>query len=445
MLKRARVPQGLVCCGHGGTSMDQWSPDLKDQGGKSLYGAWLRRFRKLGQPIRGIVWYQGESDASEPCAPAYTDKMERLVAATRQDFGDPDLPWMVVQIGRVIMAGWTGPWWNSIQEQERLLPERISNLDVVPAVDLETDDSIHISGKDNAVLGQRLARIADRLALGNKREAGGIQPVTLKPYVHIKRPEPARFGIEITFKNVVGGLRSTGRPVGFTTVDHKGQPFPAFFKTRLCGDKVYLETVSAADTVYGVSYGFGIDPVCNITDGRGMGIPVFGPLKLNGLQGSSFFVNWRIAGPFPLSGDLRTEGMPDLRTAGREWRTPFSVTPALAMPQDVQNAKPGWFYFQTAFEADAARALILSMGSDSPYKVWLNGGEVACDPKATNPCNPDEYRHRVSVKAGRNEMVVLFDGRKGMGWGICARLLPPGRKGELPESAIKELTDPFEA
>ncbi|MCL1794380.1 MAG: sialate O-acetylesterase, partial [Oscillospiraceae bacterium] len=34
------VPQGVLCCAHGGTSMEQWSPSLKSKGGSgSLYGA----------------------------------------------------------------------------------------------------------------------------------------------------------------------------------------------------------------------------------------------------------------------------------------------------------------------------------------------------------------------------------------------------------------------
>ena len=39
MLRRTGVPQGLIACAHGGTSMAQWSPKLKRLGGDSLYGA----------------------------------------------------------------------------------------------------------------------------------------------------------------------------------------------------------------------------------------------------------------------------------------------------------------------------------------------------------------------------------------------------------------------
>ena len=55
MRNRTGVPQGLIACAHGGTSMAEWSPLLRKKGGASFYGAMLRRFRKLGQPVAGVL------------------------------------------------------------------------------------------------------------------------------------------------------------------------------------------------------------------------------------------------------------------------------------------------------------------------------------------------------------------------------------------------------
>ena len=71
------------------------------------------------------------------------------------------------------LKGW------DIQEQQRHLPERIRYLSVVPAVDLELDDSIHLSANGHSLLAKRLARCADRLALGNRKE---------KPPIMFKTP-----------------------------------------------------------------------------------------------------------------------------------------------------------------------------------------------------------------------------------------------------------------
>jgi sialate O-acetylesterase len=37
---------------------------LKQKGGDSLYGAMIRRFELIGGKVAGVLWYQGESDAS---------------------------------------------------------------------------------------------------------------------------------------------------------------------------------------------------------------------------------------------------------------------------------------------------------------------------------------------------------------------------------------------
>ncbi len=275
MYNKSKVPQGLIACAHGGTSMAQWSPDLADQGGASLYGAMMRRFEKMGQPIAGILWYQGESDANENAASLYTKNMKELVEATRKDMHSPKLPWMIVQIGCHIAAG--GQYWNSIQEQQRLLPESIKNFEVAPAIDLALDDGIHISGKGHAILGKRLARLADRLVYRNKKSKSGIKLKSIK-YIHAayQPGEPVVSSIEVTYSNVVGSLTSQGLPTGFAIIDEKGNNANLIYNTRLFGNKVVLEV---SEPIYGesplkLSYGHGRYSYCNITDSEGMSIPV---------------------------------------------------------------------------------------------------------------------------------------------------------------------------
>lgn len=98
LYKRTSVPQGLIACAHGGTSMNQWDPALKKHGGASLYGAMYRRFVKNGSAVAGVFWYQGCSDANPQQAPCYTDRMKKLVKSIRRDFKDPRLPIVTVQL-----------------------------------------------------------------------------------------------------------------------------------------------------------------------------------------------------------------------------------------------------------------------------------------------------------------------------------------------------------
>jgi len=105
MVRRTGVPQGLVCTAHGGTSMTQWDPARKGEGGRSLYGSMLLSARATGQPVAGVLWYQGESDANPGDAPLYAGRMKKLVAASRRDLGLPRLPWIIVQIARFFRDG----------------------------------------------------------------------------------------------------------------------------------------------------------------------------------------------------------------------------------------------------------------------------------------------------------------------------------------------------
>jgi len=273
MFARSGVPQGLIATAHGGTSMAQWDPALKGRGGESLYGSMLLSLRATGQPVAGVLWYQGESDTRDEEPDLYTDRMRALVAAVRRDLKQPALPWIMAQIGAVY-GDWGGPRWNDTQEQQRLLPKRIRHLDLVSAVDLPLDDYIHIAAEGFPVLAARMARVADRLVLRNRREAPMPRLRKIVP------PSPKRPHIDVVFANVPGGLRAAGLPRGFTVLDGEGRELPCVFKTTLLGDRARLHL--APDLVPGaehrLAYGHGKTPDCNITDGRGCALPVFGPL-----------------------------------------------------------------------------------------------------------------------------------------------------------------------
>ncbi len=160
------VPIGLVACAHGGTSMEQWNPAKKDEGGNSLYGSMMRQFRLAGGKVKGVLWYQGESDAMGGDAwKSYTQVFSHFIASVRSDFGQPELPFYFVQIGRFVRAG-DPKGWNTVQDAQRLLPERVPNTAVISVIDLELDDAIHVGTQGQKRAGQRLARIAERELFG---------------------------------------------------------------------------------------------------------------------------------------------------------------------------------------------------------------------------------------------------------------------------------------
>lgn len=273
MRRRTGVPQGLIACAHGGTSMEQWDPGKKSLGGGSLYGALVRRLRKNGNKVAGVFWYQGCSDANKEAAAVYTQRMKALIRAFRRDARDSKLPIVIVQISRVI--GWPDDadiHWNSIQEQQRRLPERIRNTTIVPTIDLTLDDGIHISGRGQQRLGRRGAFAMEVLRRG--RKAG-------RPPIAIGRIQVKKLGdrpvckVVIDFRNVVGSLRAPGRPAGFVVNDGKSGNLVYDIQLRGARAHVYVGLTADDATTRFITYGFGTNPHCNITDDADRSLPVF--------------------------------------------------------------------------------------------------------------------------------------------------------------------------
>ena len=277
MLQRTGVPIGLLPCAHGGTSMEQWSPTLKDKLGDSLYGATYRRFLATGARIRGVLWYQGESEANPKVIAAFPDKFEKLVAAFRQDFLQPDLPFYYVQIGRHVNFTNQSEW-NAVQEAQRKLESRIPKVGMVPAVDLALDDAIHISTAD-------LKRLALRLANQISHDMH-TDLEKFRPYKRGPRPANAKLEgdiVRILFAEVNGKLVAIGRLGGFSIHTPDGAPFPAIFRAQIDpsdGNSVILNISGKLPDGATVHYAAGRDPYANLNDELDMGAPAFGPLPI---------------------------------------------------------------------------------------------------------------------------------------------------------------------
>lgn len=278
MVKRSGVPIGLLPCAHGGTSMDQWSPGLRDQGGDSLYGGALRRARLAGGRIAGILWYQGESDASPKAAPDFRAKFEKLVAAFRSDLGQPDVPFYYVQIGRHV-ASTNMNEWNHVQEMQRQAESTIANSGMVTAIDLSLDDGIHVGVRDLKLLGRRMANLACHDRFPGAASCGWLK--------RGPRPVSIRYSggvIRVMFNEVNGKLVSHGRVAGFSVHDASGAAVPFFFRAevdRNNGNTILLHSgPTRLPEGATLRYGAGKDPYCNVRDEAGMALPVFGPLLI---------------------------------------------------------------------------------------------------------------------------------------------------------------------
>ena len=279
LVERTGVPIGLVPCAHGGTSMDQWNPELKSAGGDSLYGAMIRRIGVVGGHVRGVLWYQGESDARPGSAEEFAGKFERFIGAVRADTGQPDLAFYYVQLGRfAFSAGPAG--WHTVREAQRVTPQQVPGTVVVPAIDLSLDDLIHISTPGLKRLGVRLAKVACREQFGQTEFERGPQ------LTEVSYEKDAR-QIRVRYEDVNGQLSPSRHIAGYSLRNSEGKQLPLIYDAQVDdADRgcVLLRLVGDVPPATQLWYGYGLDPYCNLVDAEDMAAPAFGPWPLTAAE-----------------------------------------------------------------------------------------------------------------------------------------------------------------
>src|SRR5579859_371689 len=154
-------PIGLVQTSLGGSPLAQWDPTEPGPLGE-LGRNMLRCVQAVGGRVKGVLWYQGESDCNASDGATYLERFGQAVASWRAAVGQPDLPVLTVQLNRMNAPadGENERGWALVREAQRQAARTIPYVVVVPAFDLPLSDFIHNSPAGNMLLGERLARAA---------------------------------------------------------------------------------------------------------------------------------------------------------------------------------------------------------------------------------------------------------------------------------------------
>jgi sialate O-acetylesterase len=436
MQKITDIPQGVIACAHGGTSMDQWNPARRASEDSCLFGAMIRRLQKNGNKVAGLVWYQGESDANEQVHAAYTDRMVDMIQVLRDEAKAPKLPVAIVQLSRVL--GWGDrPEWNSIQEQQRTLPEKVKNVVVVPAIDLTLDDSIHVGGPDMNRLGRRLARGMAALTGLSKKDR---KPIEFKSVKIEADPYYGFAEIRVKFNNVVGELKSGGaRPTGFAV---RGPDPAPIYDVTLDGDEAVLHMCGTRSQIQRkfLYYGFGTDPYCNITDSADRSLPVMGPVPVGACEARTDFVrSIEVSELLEGAGKLEAVQYPDgtLQLMRRKF-----VDDYWNLHPELMNAGDRLVFFRCHFDCPEDMKLAARLGYDGPVKVWIDGEEKLHDPSGINPAIPDKTVIKFDAPAGRREILIALGSNNGAAWGVFLQFERLGLSKELLEKGPEAFAMP---
>ena len=146
-IAKARVGKqiGLVVNARGGTAISEWKP------GTTLYNEAVKRAKmamKNGN-LKGIVWHQGESDASK--AETYPEKITELIQSLRIDLDIPDLPFVAGQLSE------DKPERHAFNLMILTLPKLVPHTGIVTTEGTTTMEKTHFNSASQRLLGERYA------------------------------------------------------------------------------------------------------------------------------------------------------------------------------------------------------------------------------------------------------------------------------------------------
>jgi sialate O-acetylesterase len=262
--KLANVPLGLIDSSFGGTAIEGWTPagtlpDIpKDRLSGSMFGIPpAHLFNGMIAPllacrIKGVVWYQGESNAGAP--EVYSSLLQNMMNQWRQGWRQPELPFLIVQLpafeGR--MGGLDFGW---LREAEADACRRTENAWL--AVTYDTTKGFNLHPREKEEIGRRLSLLARRDVYGEEILAQGPQ---------FKKVEIAGDRAVVTFDQEL--TVPAGEPVrGFTLAGADGDY--RYANATIEGTQVQL-TANGISEPESVRFAWGAMPDANLINQAGL-------------------------------------------------------------------------------------------------------------------------------------------------------------------------------
>jgi sialate O-acetylesterase len=207
--------------------------------------------------IRGVLWYQGETDgALESSALKYYEMLPALIENWRADWGQGEFPFNYVQIPPIANY----PAWPIVRDAQVSTLDVTANTAMACIIDVPTVPATEIHPTNKEPVGERLAL------------AAFAQTYPELNVVHsgpIRNPgESAISGsaIVVKFDSIDGGLVTSDSlaPGPFMIAGSDGVYYPATASISNLQDSVVVSNPSSVPTPKSVRYCWGSYPICNL-------------------------------------------------------------------------------------------------------------------------------------------------------------------------------------
>ncbi len=245
--------QGRKPAGH------PWQPSPEPWAPAALYNGMIAPITPL--IIRGVIWYQGESNSGLERAPLYHRLFSSMIGDWRQHFAQGDFPFLYVQISSFRSSPHED--WGMLRDAQR---RTLSLRDTAMAVTLDVGDPGNVHPADKQTVGHRLALGARAVSYGEIVSYSG-------PLFRQATTDGA--GMRVWFTGADGKLTAKGGDLeGFEVAGADRHFVTATAKIDNDGKSVTAESSQVPMPVY-VRYAWPNAPEANLTDSAGLPASTF--------------------------------------------------------------------------------------------------------------------------------------------------------------------------
>lgn len=220
-----------------------WHPNPDTWAPAALYNAMIAPLTPL--PIRGIIWYQGESNTGPTRSYMYERVFRALISDWRKKWAYDDLPFLYVQLANFQNSD----DWPAVREaQRKTLGLRATGMAIT--IDVGEANNIHPSDKQD--VGHRLALLAREIAYGESIEDSG-------PLFRFAAPIDGE--MVVSFTHADGLTAAGGNLSGFELAAENGIFAPA--SAIIVGDTIHARSAAIPHPHY-VRYAWSNNPSASL-------------------------------------------------------------------------------------------------------------------------------------------------------------------------------------
>jgi sialate O-acetylesterase len=229
-----------------------WHPELRSFLPGGAFNGMIAPLTQF--PIRGVIWYQGESNAGKERSFYYARLFRTLIEDWRGRWAQGDFPFLFVQLANFETSP-DAKWPDLRDAQRRTLS--VANTAMASAIDIGTPKNIHPTNKQE--VGHRLALAARFIAYRETLEYSG-------PLFETTMTEGD--AIRVLFSHTSEGLKVNGTTLtGFEVAGADGVFTAA--SARVDGNAVVVSAAGVPHPME-VRYGWAGNPTCNLYNGAGL-------------------------------------------------------------------------------------------------------------------------------------------------------------------------------